>query len=431
MPLPPGTRLGPYEITTALGAGGMGEVYRARDSRLGRDVALKLLPEAFARDAERLARFEREARTVAALNHPNIVVLHSIEEAAGVRFLTMEMVEGRTLTERVRPGGLPIGEVLDVAIPLAEAMVAAHEQGVVHRDLKPANVMLTRDGRVKVLDFGLAKLTQTADESGTQAPTRSLTLSVAGGGMGTIPYMSPEQIRGEPADARSDLFSFGILIYELATGRRPFTGDSAADVTSAILRDPPPSLASARTDLPHDLDRILGRCLEKNPRDRLQTALDVANELERLQRALDLGALPDSPGAIVVASPTAASPGERVRRAWLVAAAVLAAAAIAGGSFLLRPAEDPRGASAADKLSVAVLEFENVTGDASLDWMKRGVSELLAAALVQSPRLDVFDAQRLGDLAAADRAAPLAAPTVAVLARHDIHRALTGSMVEA
>ena len=190
MPWVRGARLGPYEILEPLGAGGMGEVYRARDTRLGRDVALKVLPEAFAHDEERVARFEREARTGAALNHPNIVVLHSIEDAEGVRFLTMELVEGRTLADLVRPGGASLAEVLDVAIPLGEALVAAHDQGVVHRDLKPANVMLTRDGRVKVLDFGLAKLTSAVD-AGTQAPTRSLTLSVVGSVMGTIPYMSP------------------------------------------------------------------------------------------------------------------------------------------------------------------------------------------------------------------------------------------------
>ena len=287
MGLSPGTRLGPYQIVALLGAGGMGEVYRASDTRLGRDIAVKVLPEGVASSLGSRARFEREAQTVASLNHPNIVVLHSIEEDAGTSFLTMELVEGRSLATLVAPGGLPLAQVLDLAIPLADALVAAHEKGVVHRDLKPANVMVTHEGRVKVLDFGLAKLTQA--EPGvqdTQAATMASPISEAGRVMGTAPYMSPEQIRGESMDARTDLFSFGILVYELSTGKRPFSGETSADVSSAILRDNPPSLTSLRSDLPLDLERIIGRCLEKNPRERFQTALDVANEMRGLKQTL-------------------------------------------------------------------------------------------------------------------------------------------------
>src|SRR6516165_7334518 len=203
----------------------MGEVYRARDLRLGREIALKVLPPDVSASADRLARFEREARAVAALNHPNIVVLYSIEEAAGARFLTMELVEGRSLSELVTPGGLPRGQVLELAIPLADALVAAHERRVVHRDLKPANVMVARDGRVKVLDFGLAKLEQVdAVLEITKASTTLSPISDSGQVIGTAPYMAPEQIRGEEVDARADLFSFAILVYELATGMRPFGG---------------------------------------------------------------------------------------------------------------------------------------------------------------------------------------------------------------
>src|SRR6185369_17193666 len=203
MPLTPATRLGPYEIVALLGAGGMGEVYRARDARLGRDVALKVLPEALALSPDRLARFEREAKTVAGLNHPNIVVLHSIEEDRGTRFLTMELVEGQSLAALVTPGGLPFAQLLELAIPLADALAAAHEKGVVHRDLKPANVMVTREGRVKVLDFGLAKLVQAEpDLDATQAATIASPISDVGQVVGTAPYMAPEQIRGEPVDAR-------------------------------------------------------------------------------------------------------------------------------------------------------------------------------------------------------------------------------------
>jgi serine/threonine protein kinase/cytochrome c-type biogenesis protein CcmH/NrfG len=291
MGLASGTRLGFYEVLAPLGAGAMGEVYRAHDSRLGRDVAIKLLPEALASSPERLARFEREAKTVAALNHPNIVTLHTIEEAEGIRFIVMELVEGHDLSSLVTPGGLPVDQVLEVAISLADALVVAHERRVVHRDLKPANVMVTRDGRVKVLDFGLAKLWEDGSELGlTQTLTLDSPPSEAGQIMGTVPYMAPEQIRGEEVDGRVDLFAFGVLIYELLAGRRPFTGSSIADVSSAILRDSAPPLGSVRSDLPSDLQRIVGRCLEKNPRQRFQTALDILNELRSLRRVLESSA---------------------------------------------------------------------------------------------------------------------------------------------
>jgi serine/threonine protein kinase/tetratricopeptide (TPR) repeat protein len=302
MPLTLGSRLGAYEIVSLLGAGGMGEVYRAHDTRLGRDVALKVLPVDVASHADRLARFEREARTVAGLNHPNIVVLYSVEDADGVRFLTMELAEGQSLDKHVVPDGMPFARVLDLGIALADALTAAHEKGVVHRDLKPANVMVTREGRVKVLDFGLAKLT--AEDSGlegTQAATVAPPLSGAGQVMGTVPYMAPEQIRGGAVDARTDLFALGILLYELAAGRRPFTGATPADVSSAILRDTQEPLSRWRADIPGDVERIVARCLEKNPRARFQTALDVCNELRRAKQALETGT-PAKPPATTVPS---------------------------------------------------------------------------------------------------------------------------------
>jgi serine/threonine protein kinase/cytochrome c-type biogenesis protein CcmH/NrfG len=288
MTLDAGTRLGTYEILRPLGSGGMGEVYRARDTRLGREIAIKVLPAEVASSPDRLARFEREARTVAGLNHPNIVVLHTVEDVNGIRFLTMELVEGQTLTTLVAPGGLPLPKLLELAVPLADALVAAHEKGVIHRDLKPGNVMVTREGRVKVLDFGLAKMigadTPVAHSASFTATAES-PISGEGRVLGTVPYMAPEQVRGEATDARSDLFSLGIILYELATGRRPFSGDSNAETTSAILRDAPEPLNRIRADLPQDLDRIVSRCLEKNPRERYQTALDLCNELRRLRRA--------------------------------------------------------------------------------------------------------------------------------------------------
>jgi len=287
VPLTPATRLGPYEIIAPLGAGGMGEVYRARDPRLKRDIAIKVLPQDVASSPERLARFEREATTVAGLNHPNIVVLHSIEEADGTRFLTMELVDGGSLDRSIVPGGLPVARVIELGVAMADALTAAHEKGVVHRDLKPANVMLTKDGRVKVLDFGLARV---ATPGSSADLTRAMTQTSEGGQVvGTVPYMAPEQVRGEGVDARSDLFALGIVLYELASGKRPFTGETAVDVSHAILREAPKPLASLRRDLPSDLDRIVSRCLEKNPRDRMQSALDVANELRRLRRELERG----------------------------------------------------------------------------------------------------------------------------------------------
>ena len=289
MRLSTNARLGAYEIVGPLGAGGMGEVYRAKDLRLGREVALKVLPEAVASSPERLARFEREARTVAGLNHPNIVTLHSVEDEGGVRFLTMELVDGQTLSTLIAPGGLPYSRVLEISIPLTDALVAAHERGVIHRDLKPGNVMVTRDGRVKILDFGLAKMVEMepGPETATLAATSEFSMSGPGHVLGTLPYMSPEQLRGETVDARSDLFSLGIMLYELTAGRRPFTGASSIEISSSILRDTPEPLRRIRGDLPGDLERIVGRCLEKSPRERFQTALDVCNELRRVKRSLE------------------------------------------------------------------------------------------------------------------------------------------------
>ncbi len=305
MPLAASTRLGTYEILGPLGAGGMGEVYRAKDLRLGREVAIKVLPAEVASSPDRLARFEREARTVAGLNHPNIVTLFSVEDDDDVRFLTMELVEGQNLADLVTPGGMPLGRAVEMAIAIADALTAAHEKGVVHRDLKPANVMVTREGRVKVLDFGLAKQAPAATLADTQAPTLADTQAPAttladtqaptagasrsesGLVAGTVPYMAPEQIRAEAVDARTDLFAFGILLYELLAGRRPFAGATAMMVGAAILKEAPEPLTRIRADLPTDLVRIVSRCLEKNPRERAQTALDVSNELRRLRRVLE------------------------------------------------------------------------------------------------------------------------------------------------
>src|SRR5271168_1481270 len=282
MPLTPGAKLGPYEIQSPLGAGGMGEVYRASDTKLGRDVALKVLPTEMAHDPERLARFRREAKSLAQLDHPNIVTIYSVEESGGVHFLTMQLVEGQPLDRLITTGGLPVAQIVEIASALGDALAAAHEKGIVHRDLKPANVMISSEGRVKVLDFGLAKdIRETNPGNATMTSASRTQVGVV---MGTPAYMSPEQTSGRPLDHRTDIFSLGVMLHEMATGQRPFEGNSSAELVSAILRDTPPSVTDLRSDLPGDLARIIRRCLEKDPRHRLQTARDVSNEFRDMAR---------------------------------------------------------------------------------------------------------------------------------------------------
>jgi TolB-like protein/Tfp pilus assembly protein PilF len=287
----------------------MGEVYRAKDTKLGREVAIKVLPESVSADPERLTRFEREARALASLNHPNIVTVYSVEEAGDMRLLAMELVEGHTLDQAISTGGLPLSRFFEIAVPLADALSAAHERGIVHRDLKPANVMLTREGRLKVLDFGLAKLVAVdSDPNVTGMPTASRAeLTGEGTVFGTVAYMSPEQARGGKVDARSDVFSLGVVLYEMLTGDRPFKGASAVDILSSILRDWPPPVTELRADLPPHVGRILRRCLAKDPHDRYQTSRDVFNELRDLQAETSVPAA--APSALA-ATPTRGDSGK-------------------------------------------------------------------------------------------------------------------------
>ncbi|HZI93908.1 MAG TPA: serine/threonine-protein kinase, partial [Patescibacteria group bacterium] len=272
MPLEPGQSLGHYRIERLIGQGGMGAVFLAHDSRLNRTVALKILPPELASSADRLARFQREAQAVAALNHPHIVTIYSVEEEAGTHFLTMELVEGDSLDHAIPAGGLPLTKVFDIGIALADALAAAHDKGIVHRDLKPANVMVSREGRVKVLDFGLAKLAPSTRQQGpdatevlTELALLDRTLTDAGQVVGTVPYMSPEQLGGETLDARTDIFSLGVVLYEMATGRRPFGGRNKAETSSSILRDTPRPVSETRQDAPRHLVRIIDHCLKKEP----------------------------------------------------------------------------------------------------------------------------------------------------------------------
>ena len=280
MSLATGTKLGPYEIVSLLGAGGMGEVYRARDSRLKREVAIKVLPRTLSADADRLRRFEQEALATAALNHPNILAVFDIGTTDGAPYVVSELLEGETLRERLRSGAIPVRKTLEYAMQIARGLAAAHEKGIVHRDLKPENLFLTKDGRVKILDFGLAKLTQ--PETGDQTPATMTHVTEAGVVMGTAGYMSPEQVRGAAVGPRSDIFSFGAILYEMVSGKRAFHRETPADTMSAILKEEPADLSETNRNVSPALERIVHHCLEKNPEQRFHSASDIAFDLEHL-----------------------------------------------------------------------------------------------------------------------------------------------------
>src|SRR5688500_6635002 len=323
MALAPGSRRGPYEITARIGAGGMGEVYRARDTTLDRDVALKILPEAFASDPERLARFEREAKTLAALNHPHIAHIHGVEESDGVRALVLEFVDGPTLADRIAQGSIPIHEALTIARQIAEALEAAHEQGIIHRDLKPANIKVRTDGTVKVLDFGLAKALDpasagTVDVAASPTITSPALMTGVGAILGTAAYMSPEQARGQAVTRGTDIWAFGCVLFEMITGRMAFRGATISDTIAAIL-ERSPDWTALPPATPPPVRHVLARCLEKDPKRRWRDIGDVRIELD------DADAWrPQADGA----SPKISRAGERAAWALLVALAAAAAAVV-------------------------------------------------------------------------------------------------------
>jgi eukaryotic-like serine/threonine-protein kinase len=330
-----GRRLGPYEILSAIGAGGMGEVYRARDTRLDRLVAIKVLPAHMADKADLRERFEREARTIASLNHPHICVLHDIGQQDGTDFLVMEYLEGETLAERLKKGALPIEQVLQYAIEIADALDKAHRKGITHRDLKPGNVMLTKTG-TKLLDFGLAKLKQEVTPVNarlSELPTANDPLTAQGSIMGTLQYMAPEQLEGKEVDARTDIFAFGLVVYEMAAGKRAFEGKSQASVIGAILRDYPPAISSLQRMTPPALDRIVKRCLVKDPDDRWQSANDLTNELNWIAED----------GSHVALAPINPAKGTRTRMLMLSVGALLFVAVISGlAVWNLKPSPSPQ-----------------------------------------------------------------------------------------
>ncbi len=352
-----GTQLAHYRILAKLGEGGMGIVYLAEDERLHRKVALKTLPPALAEDPHRLARFEREVKSVATLNHPNIVTIYSVEEAAGRRFFTMEHVEGKTLSQLIPQGGLPLREFLKIAVPLADALAGAHAKGIQHRDLKPGNVMVNSDGRVKVLDFGLAKLRE-HDATEAMGLHPQTTLTQEGLAIGTLAYMAPEQLRMLATDHRADIFSLGVVLYELATGHCPFLGQSTAEVISAILRDQPARTYEENDKIPPEIDAILRRCLEKEPAKRIGSAVEVRDALAEVARAVDLGqtrsriARPES-GAIQIAKSRYARFG----------AAALAIIALGAGIFAWRsrtPQPAPNAGAVSNSASPVVVKLPSL-----------------------------------------------------------------------
>src|SRR5215467_13264548 len=290
MPFSADTQLGPYKIVSLLGAGGMGEVYRAHDARLRRDVALKVLQESLVADTDRLRRFELEARAVAALNHPNIVSVYDVGVSDHTHYFVTELIEGETLRQRITPQGMPVRKAIEFAVQLANGLAAAHDQGIAHRDLKPENIIISKDGRLKILDFGLAKLHRSQAQTET---VEGITAAETHVGMvlGTAGYMSPEQVRGEPADNLSDIFTFGSILYEMLSGQRAFKKNTNAETMTAILNEEPQELGSRIGTIPPALERIVRHCMEKQPRQRFQSARDIAFDLESLSATSTMTAI--------------------------------------------------------------------------------------------------------------------------------------------
>jgi len=400
-----GTIVGHFRVESSLGAGGMGEVYRAHDLKLDRTVALKFIHPALAADAEARQRFEREARALAALDHPSVGAVYGVEEADGRLFMVLAYIEGKSLESVLADGALPPERLRRILPGIADGLAAAHRRGIVHRDMKSANVMVGEGDLAKVVDFGIAqrggetRLTQTGVYAGTPG------------------YTAPEVFKGAATDARSDVFSLGVVLYQAITGRLPFDRSSAAAAMHAVLEQEPAPFPPVLAAEALVLAPIVRRCLEKDPALRYADAGEVAAALRQW-----------AAGGPVLETMRIARPKPK-RRAWVAfTAIVLALLAVATWITLQRRAV-VQAPPAGDKRAIAVLEFENVTGDPTLDWMKRGVSELLGSALVQSPSLDVFDAQRLGDLATKDHQAAAAARGFAFLAQHGIRRAITGSIL--
>jgi eukaryotic-like serine/threonine-protein kinase len=380
--IPAGAKFGDYEVKSLVGAGGMGEVYCARDARLGRDVAIKVLPASFSADSERLRRFEQEARTAAALNHPNILAVFQMGTHEGAPYLVSELLEGETLREHLQRGRLSLGKAIDYAVQIARGLSAAHEKGIVHRDLKPENLFVTKEGRIKILDFGLAKLTQAQSGSNPGAPTVSGETQ-PGVVMGTVGYMSPEQGRGQTVDRRTDIFSFGAVLYELLTGKRAFQRWTSADAMSAVLNEDPPGISQVVSGIPPALERVVHRCLEKSPERRFESASDLAFALDALSKRSGYGS----------ASSAVSDPVPQKKKFWMVivSAAFLFTVALEVGSLYYRA--HPSG-PLTEKDTILLGDFDNKTGEPVFD---DALKQALAVELAQSPFLNILSDREVSD----------------------------------
>ena len=378
MNLSPGVRVGPYEILAALGAGGMGEVYRARDERLGRDVALKILSGELSQSTDHLRRFEQEARAASALNHPNIITIYDIGSFDSMAYIAMELIEGRDVRSMVTGEALPLRQALRIAVKVADGLAAAHERGIVHRDLKPENVMMSRDGFVKILDFGLAKLVVPFTDLDTTVPH-----TTPGAVFGTVGYMSPEQAAGKEVDYRCDQFAFGVMLYEMVTGRLPFSERTAAETLAAIIRNDPPPIEHYNNKVPPELERIIMRLLAKEPEERYASTRDLARDLREVRDRTSNASEPRHRSDRLLSVPPP-------RYAVVAAVAVAALVVIAGIVMVLRPRSEERTRAAGGTPSIVVLPFRDLSGTADGQIYTDGFAEMLSSRLVEARTLRII-----------------------------------------